>query len=211
MADDAAPIRTRRSQSERRQESEARLLAAAAQVVAEAGVAAATFEAIGRQAGYSRGLATQRFGSKQGLIEALVDSLHQGFEDGLAAARIDDLPGLEALLAVVDLYLTQLELAAEGQAYFVLMAGAVADRSSLTAVFAEEHQRIEARLQGMIARGQAEGGVRPDLDPRAAALTVGSLLLGVSLQSLIDPTMKLGPLKEISLRTLRDSFQTARG
>lgn len=211
MADDAAPIRTRRSQSERRQESETRLLAAAAQVVAEAGVAAATFEAIGKQAGYSRGLATQRFGSKQGLIEALVDNLHQRFEDGLAAARIDDLPGLEALLAVVDLYLTQLELAAEGQAYFVLMAGAVADRSSLTAVFAEEHQRIEARLQGMIARGQAEGGVRPDLDPRAAALTVGSLLLGVSMQSLIDPGMKLGPLKEISLRTLRDSFQTARG
>jgi AcrR family transcriptional regulator len=211
MADDGAPIRTRRRQSERRQESEARLLAAAAQVVADQGVAAATFEAIGRKAGYSRGLATQRFGSKQGLIEALVDSLHQGFEDGLAAARIDDLPGLEALLAVVELYLTQLELAAEGQAYFVLMAGAVADRSSLTAVFAREHQRIEARLQGMIARGQAEGGVRADLDPRAAALTVGSLLLGVSLQSLIDPSMKLGPLKDISLRTLRDSFQTARG
>lgn len=186
-------------------------MAAAAQVVADQGVAAATFEAIGRKAGYSRGLATQRFGSKQGLIEALVDSLHQGFEDGLAAARIDDLPGLEALLAVVELYLTQLELAAEGQAYFVLMAGAVADRSSLTAVFAREHQRIEARLQGMIARGQAEGGVRADLDPRAAALTVGSLLLGVSLQSLIDPSMKLGPLKDISLRTLRDSFQTARG
>lgn len=211
MADDGAQIRTRRSQSERRQESETRLLTAAAQVVAEAGVAAATFEAIGKQAGYSRGLATQRFGSKQGLIEALVDNLHQRFEDGLAEARIDDLPGLEALLAVVDLYLTQLELAAEGQAYFVLMAGAVADRSSLTAVFAQEHQRIEQRLQGMIARGQAEGGVRADLDPRAAALTVGSLLLGMSMQSLIDPSMKLGPLKEISLRTLRDSFQTSRG
>jgi hypothetical protein len=53
--------------------------------------------------------------------------------------------------------------------------------------------------------------VRADLDPHAAALTVGSLLLGVSLQSLIDPSMKLAPLKEISLRTLRDSFQTARG
>ena len=60
-------------------------IGAAAQVVADQGVAAATFEAIGRKAGYSRGLATQRFGSKQGLIEALVDSLHQGFEDGLAA------------------------------------------------------------------------------------------------------------------------------
>jgi hypothetical protein len=33
----------------------------------------------------------------------------------------------------------------------------------------------------------------------------------VSLQSLIDPSMKLAPLKAISLRTLRDSFQTARG
>lgn len=211
MADDGAQIRTRRRQSERRQESETRLLAAAAEVLAEEGVAGATFAAIGERAGYSRGLATQKFGSKQGLIEALVDHLHQRFEDGLAEARIDALPGLEALLAVVDLYLTQLELAAEGQAYFILMAGAVADRSSLAEVFAREHQRIEARLQAFIQRGQGEGQVRKDLDPRAAALTVGSLLLGVSLQSLIDPAMKVGPLKEISLRTLRDSFQASRG
>ena len=38
--------------------------------MSEDGVSAATFEAIARRGGYSRGLVGQRFGSKLGLIEA---------------------------------------------------------------------------------------------------------------------------------------------
>ena len=68
----SAPI-LRRTQAERRDESQRRLLEAAAALIQERGMAAATFENIGVRAGYSRGLATQHFGSKQGLIEALID------------------------------------------------------------------------------------------------------------------------------------------
>ena len=66
------PRPARRTQAERRDESGRSLVEAAIAVVARQGVNAATFDAIGRQAGYSRGLATQRFGSKQGLIEAVI-------------------------------------------------------------------------------------------------------------------------------------------
>ena len=71
MAQSTPLDRTRRTQAQRRDESEQKLLRAAGDVIAERGVTAATFEAIGAQAGYSRGLATQKFGSKQGMIEAL--------------------------------------------------------------------------------------------------------------------------------------------
>jgi AcrR family transcriptional regulator len=67
-----SPSLSRRTQAERRAESEQQLLRAAAEIVVQEGVAAATFESIGRRAGYSRGLAAQKFGSKQGLVEALV-------------------------------------------------------------------------------------------------------------------------------------------
>ena len=60
----------RRTQAERRAESDEKLLLAAASLIAEEGFNAATFEKIGARAGYSRGLASQRFGSKDGLIEA---------------------------------------------------------------------------------------------------------------------------------------------
>lgn len=201
----------RRSQAERRDESERRLLRAATEVIVEQGVRAATFDAIGQRAGYSRGLATQKFGSKQGMTEALISHLHERQNEALAAAGIDTAPGLEALLAYVDHYLRRLKLEAEGRAYFMLMADAVSDLSALRAAFAASHTRVERLLEGIVIRGQDEGAIRADLDPDAAALMVGSLLLGLSIQSLVDPAIDLDPIRETSLATLRLSFAAQTG
>src|SRR3989338_11006175 len=95
--------RARRTQAERRDESARNLLRAATEVIAGQGVTAATFEAIGARAGYSRGLATQKFGSKQGLIEALIAWLHARQDEGLSALGVDAMPGLDAVLTYVDL------------------------------------------------------------------------------------------------------------
>src|SRR6201996_7868448 len=101
------PPRPRRTQAERRDESERGLVKAAIGVVSEDGVSAATFEAIARRGGhhrgtggdgvsaatfeaiarrggYSRGLVGQRFGSKLGLIEAVIAYLHDE-KQGVAA------------------------------------------------------------------------------------------------------------------------------
>lgn len=207
QADNGAP--SRRTQAQRRDASGRELVAAAIAIVAEEGVAAATFEAIGKRAGKSRGLVTQRFGSKQGLIEAVIDYLHEGQEAEMTAAGIDALPGLEAVLAYVDLYLRGIEAAAEGAAYFRLLSAAVADGGDLRAAFAEEHGRIERRLEALVLRGQAEGSIRREIDAGAAALMIGSQLLGLSMQRLVDPAMELSPIRETTVSTLRLSFGTA--
>jgi AcrR family transcriptional regulator len=196
----------RRTQAERRDESERALVQAAIGIVAEQGVGAATFEAIGRRAGYSRGLATQRFGSKRALIEAVIDWLHEQQEVALAAAGIDGRPGFEAVIIYVDLYLRGLAGGEHGQAYFMLLSSAVADATDLRSAFAAEHWRVEARLEGLLRRGQAEGDIRADLDPRAAALMIGSLLLGLSMQRLVDPDTDLDSIRQTTLATLRLSF-----
>ncbi|ATC26782.1 TetR/AcrR family transcriptional regulator [Caulobacter vibrioides] len=196
----------RRTQSDRRQQSEAELLRAAAELIAEQGVAAATFENIGARAGYSRGLATQRFGSKHGLIEALIARLQARLQAQMDDRRLDQMNGLEAVLGFVDAFLTTLSQDGELRAYFVMMAGAVGDMSDLRAPFAAAHKEAEQRLEAMVLRGQAESVIRPDLDADAAALMVGSLLLGVSTQLLIDPGMDLEPIRRTSLVTLRVSF-----
>jgi AcrR family transcriptional regulator len=200
--------RARRTQAERRDESARNLLRAATEVIAQQGVTAATFEAIGVRAGYSRGLATQKFGSKQGLIEALIAWLHTRQDEVLGAHGVDAMPGLEAVLTYVDLYLRDLGRQDEGRAYFMLLAGAVADRSVLRAAFAASHERVERRLEAMVLRGQAEGAIRRELDADAAALMIGSLLLGLSIQSLIDPRMDLEPIRATALATVRLSFAT---
>lgn len=208
MPDRDQTVTTRRSQTERRDESERRLLHAATEVIVERGVSAATFGAIGERAGYSRGLATQKFGSKQGMTEALIAHLHERQAKALEAVGIDTAPGLDALLGYVDHYLRQLRQEGEGKAYFMLLADAVSDLTDLRAAFAASHERVERLLEALCIRGQDEGTIRPDLDPDAAALMVGSLLLGLSVQCLVDPEMDLDPIRQTSLATLRLSFAT---
>ncbi|HEX5378188.1 MAG TPA: TetR/AcrR family transcriptional regulator [Phenylobacterium sp.] len=200
------PGNIRRSQAERRDESERRLLAAAAEVVVEQGLRAATFEKIGRRAGYSRGLVTQRFGSKQGMVEALVGQLEGRMGSLLDARRVDELSGLDAVLTYVDVYLSALDRDREVRAYFALLAASVAEVSDLRALFADAHKVVERRLEGLFLRGKAEGSVRADLDADAAALMTGSLLFGLSMQLLLDPAMALEPIRKTSLATLRLSF-----
>lgn len=199
-------VPVRRTQSDRRQQSEAELLRAAAELIAEQGVAAATFENIGLRAGYSRGLVTQRFGSKQGLIEALIGRLQARLRSLLDDRQLDTLDGLEAILAFVDIFLRTLADDGELRAYFVLMSGAVAEGSGLRGPFAAAHKEVEVRLEGLVLRGQAEGVIRVGLNPDATALIVGSLLLGLSTQLLVDPGMDLEPIRETSLAALRASF-----
>jgi AcrR family transcriptional regulator len=200
------PTRQRRTQAERRDESERGLVKAAVALVSEEGVSASTFEAIARRSGYSRGLVGQRFGSKLGLIEAVIAYLHDGRESFAEAGKLAGRPGLETLLTYVDHYVQRLSHMGEVQAYFRLLAWSVADISTFRSVFADEHGRIGARFEGWILQGQAEGQIRPDLDARAAALMVGSQLLGLSIQVLIDPTMDLGPVRATYLATLRLAF-----
>ena len=196
----------RRTQTDRRLQSESELLRAAAELIAQQGVAAATFENIGLRAGYSRGLVTQRFGSKQGLIEALIARLQARMEALLDARHLDALDGLEAVLGFVDIFLRNLAEDGEMRAYFVLMAGAVADVSELRAPFSAAHKDVEVRLEALVLRGQAQGVIRAGLNADAAALMVGALLLGLSTQLLVDPGMDLEPIRETSLAALRASF-----
>ncbi|MDZ4319716.1 MAG: TetR family transcriptional regulator C-terminal domain-containing protein, partial [Phenylobacterium sp.] len=80
------------------------------------------------------------------------------------------------------------------------------DATELRAAFAEEHVRIERRLEGLVRKGQDEGSIRREIDPGAAALMVGSLLFGLSMQMLVDPQTNLDPIRETSLATLRLTF-----
>ena len=202
--------RVPRTQAERREDSERGLVRAAIAVTAERGVSAATFEAIGQQGGYSRSLVSRRFGSKQGLIDAVISYLHDRRTVLAAELGIDQMPGLDALLADTDLYLRSLSEKGELKAYFMMLSAAVADASSLCTAFAASHEQVRTRLRDYVQKGQAEGCIRSDLDADAAALMVGSLQLGLSMQLLVDPTMNLDPIRKTSLATLRLSFEARR-
>ena len=201
----------RRTQAERRAGSQLGLVRAAIAIVAEKGVSAATFEAIGERAGMHRSLVTQRFGSKRGLIDAVINYLHERRDALDAAHGIDTMSGLEAVIAYTDLFLRHLSDDTELQAYFTLLSSAVAELSDMRIAFAAEHERVRYRIRTFVEKGQAQGDIRPEIDADAIALMVGSLQLGLSMQMLVDPSMNLTPIREASLATLRLSLEAVHG
>ncbi len=202
--------KSHRTQAERRDESQRRLLEAASAVIQERGMAAATFENIGARAGYSRGLATRHFGSKQGLIEALIARIQERRDSALDDSGGANSIGLDDVVNFVDVYLQHLGSDGELRAYFITLASAVAEISDLRRLFAEAHKGVEHRLEALILAGKAHGSVRSDIDADAAALMIGSLLFGISMQLLLDPQMDLEPIRQVSLATLRLSLAAPR-
>lgn len=201
----------RLTQAERRQRSEQELLEATLRVVSEQGVSAATFDAIGKEAGYSRGLVTQRFGSKDGLIRALIAYLHAWQDEALDRDHVADMDGLSALCALVRLHGQNLDGQEyeEARAYFMLLAASIADLLDTRGAFAESHEIERVLIRKIIERGQVDGSIRPDADADATALMTGCALMGMRMQSLIDPVTEITPIRDALIETLRARLATA--
>ncbi len=192
-----------RTQAERRAVSERKLLRAAAELVAEGGVAAATFERIGERAGLSRGLVSQRFGSKEGLINALVEDVAERFDGILFAHNVDTLPPHEALLAFIDIYLSDAEDAAIRDTYHVLLAESLATQPTLRPLFADVHDVVRERLRVLVEQGQKLGTIDRKLDADATAVSIGAFLLGIRIQCMVNPRTDVDGIRKNAAASLR--------
>jgi AcrR family transcriptional regulator len=171
-----------RTQQERRDQAEAALLNAAAELVVEEGVHSLTLARVGVRAGYSRGLITHYFGSKQALLERLAHATQSGFVPGLGGLP----PGLDRLLRLIDGYIGELgQLRMLNRAFLLLWAEA-ATSSDLARIFRERDQAFRADLSEDVAAGIADGTVRPDVAAGEVGVAVLGQLRGIGLQRLVD-------------------------
>jgi AcrR family transcriptional regulator len=190
----AAP--QRRTQAERRASSEAALLKAAAELIAERGVERASLRSIGARAGISRAMPAYHFGSKDALIARLAERGHERTMAATAAAlqRRGDQPeamtALEVLCATIETFLAVLAApdAPEERAVVVMWGAAFPSEASLSAM-ADSDRETHGHLAGLIRTGQADGSMRTDLDPDDAATVVMGLARGIAGLSLNDPPM----------------------
>lgn len=173
----------RRTQQERRETTERALLTATADLVVESGLGSVTLAAVGRRAGYSRGIVTHHYGSKQALVAALVRASQAGFVPGLDALE----PGLERLLALVEGYLGAVDgIGPVSRAFLVLWAESIAS-PELGPVFRERDGLFRADIAADVEAGRAAGDVRADADPAIVAAVVLAELRGLALQYLVAP------------------------
>lgn len=171
----------RRTQAERRAETERRVLQATLRLVALHGSAATSLAQVGAEAGYSRGIVTHHFGSR----DQLLDRAARHAQAAVQAPETDTL-GLDRLLVTVRTYLGELgRLADTTRAFLQMWAEAVTSQPALRQVFIDRDDHFRDLLAALIADGITHGSVRADTNPQGVAAMLVSQLRGAGLQLML--------------------------
>lgn len=146
------------------------ILDAAEGLFACQGFAATTIKAIGTEAGVNPALLYYYYTDKSALYRAVLDRRLAPFASGLKSRLSGDLSPLDAIDVIV-----------RGQVAFLLsapllprlIARELADHaaSHATPVIRENLTGLFQRVTGLIRAGQTQGLIRPELDPRFAAVS----------------------------------------
>ena len=192
-----SPRVRRRTQAERSAQSEDRLLGAALELISERGYERTTLQAIGERAGYSRGLAGHRFGSKEGLLWALLERMFRHWGTESLAPAVGDRVGIDALHAAIDAARTALHASPERlRAFYALLFESLGPIPALRPQVAEFHRRQRAAVQQWIEAGMRTGDVRADVDAATQAALFVSAIRGAAWQWLIDPAVDVDAIHE---------------
>ena len=184
--DETALAPARRTQATRRRDSDRRMLRAAARLFAERGVSGTSLADVGVAAGYSRGLPVERFGSKLGLIKALLDSMDAWFQAHIARV-LKDAKGMKAVRLRMEAHLASVDrdtisTAALYSVYTESLFVMSELQSHVAAVTGRWREGLAANLRE--ARRAGEIGRRVDCEGEARFLL--SAMRGLVIQYLLD-------------------------
>lgn len=176
------------SRTEQAERSRQRLIDAASRLFAERGYRDTSVQAIGEAAGISRGSIFWHFGSKEGLLWAVVERAFADWETGRLVPDVGSATGVEAVHRALRAHRAFLAgNATTLHLFYVLMFEALGPRPDLAARFAALHDRLRALGAAWLRAGIAAGDLRPDVDPDALATILIGALGGLAYQHLLDP------------------------
>ncbi len=176
-----------RTQAERSAISDKAMVDAAIQLILERGTDKTTLAAIGKKAGYSRGLATYRFGSKAGLFDEVCKSISRHWLDYLKA-DVDDKIGIEAMCAALDSFFQFVsDYPREARVLQILYCAAASPKSEYRQTSVNIHQRQQDDVADWIRAGQAEGSIAESADPKSIAAQYIAYISGMTYLWLINP------------------------
>lgn len=183
----ASSGRPRRTQRERVAESDRRMLEAALRLVGERGYLGTSLAAIGEAAGYSRGLVHERFGSKAGLLWALVEQLLRVWQRESVAQGATGKRGFDALFDFLDNHQRAVTEDRGIRAFYALMFEALGPVPELQPEFRKLHEFFRGEIERVLRHGIAAGELRADIDAAAQAVILLGTQRGIAFQYLLDP------------------------
>ena len=172
----------------RSQLSTGRLIDAAAELIAEGGYERMTLVAIGERAGYSHGLVTARFGSKEGLLWALIEKMVDDWRETMLRPALVGKTGREAVQAMLDTFKTSwTRHPVRMRALYILIFEALLPVPTLQERMAELHRDFREKLREDFDTAIAARTLAPATDTDLAARLIISGLRGAIYQAMLDP------------------------
>ena len=182
------PRVSRRTQAERTALSDARMFDAAMQLIVEQGTHATTLKAVGERAGYSRGLASSRFGSKDALFGQLVLHFNTSWTQELAnkvGTRGGVQACLAALCAVEDFLSSHSKYM---QAMYILWFESISTHNDVRDHLAAYHEIYRSDVAHWVEEGIASGEIDTAVDAECYAFGFCSFIFGTIYQWLVAPS-----------------------
>lgn len=202
--DTSSEVRPRsRTQAERAALSDRLMTEAAIHLLVTQGVGGTTLKAIGEQSGYSRGLATHRFGSKAGLFRHVLRHVSAEWVTRVDQA-VGQQIGIDALTAVVDVQYHFIKDAPEKlRAMHILWMASGDPASEFKTNVADVHRAQRSDVQRWVELGQKDGIVRSEICAARVSEQFVALLLGITFQWLVNPQMPLYEMHEALKREIK--------
>ncbi|MCU1691872.1 MAG: transcriptional regulator, TetR family [Frankiales bacterium] len=174
-------------QAQRTDLSTRRLLDAAAELISERGYARTTLAEIGRRAGYSHGLVTMRFGTKAGLLEALIDRMARRFGRDQMLTTAAGRTGVDALTFIILEVRQEIERNPGAlRSFYSLLFEAVNPASDIHSHLSELNDEYLSSVCLLVQAGVDAGTVRTDIAPDVIAGQFSATLRGISYFWLSD-------------------------
>ena len=199
----------RRTQQERKADTERELIAAGIRLFAQKGYLRTTSSEIAAEAGCTAGLVNHRFGSKAGLLKAIMTAFNKGFIEGQLGDAVRTESAEASLRNYIEIYMNEVTVhETQMRSLYVLMGealgGAEEIRSDMVAFDAE----VRERTADIIQRGIESREFRSDVDPDQTAAMITGLLRGIVIQYLfnkqaLDPSAMISQLQETVLGSLK--------
>jgi AcrR family transcriptional regulator len=177
----------RRTQAERTDLSDRRMLEAAVKLIVANGVEKSTLREVGENAGYSRGLAGYRFGNKAGLLEFIVRTIGEDWLRDLTRAT-EGLTGYAAMASAIDEHLKFcLDAPDRVRAFYILWFEAASPDSAVKRVVSGIHDRRRRDVAQWITRAVAEGAPEPEISADDIAGQFNTAIVGIVYHWLQHP------------------------
>jgi len=172
----------------RRERSDRRMLRAAISLIGRKGTSGANLAQIGIDAGYSRGLPVQRFGTKLNLLIAVLDAIEERFIRHVET-RVGDKRGCEALVERIKLQLEAVRDTPESAvALYQLIVDSTGSIPELRPRIAELHRAYRDNLRTYMLQAREMGELRADVDIEQSIRAISGTISGMGIQAIVDGT-----------------------